>query len=185
MSMTIYGANPKLSDEIHWFALLRLYFLITFHGCPYLKWALFLCWYFVYLPLTAEISAICQKKVSAHPLCDGGMIPCLCVNSSVDICLISAPYFPTVYMSVHLWKRGSAVLCEIVMSTWPPCPWLLLFTVMCSVSLFGTLKWKQMCGSGEESSHEHLQMVMQFMGFNFREGSFLSAKNHCFETCCI
>lgn len=38
-------------------------------GCPYLKWALVFCWYFVYLPLTAEISAICQKKVRANHLC--------------------------------------------------------------------------------------------------------------------
>lgn len=127
-----------------------------------------------------------SKKGKRTPSVWWGMIPCLCVNSSVDICLISAPYFPTVYMSVHLWRRrGSTVSCEIVMSTWPPCPRLLLFTIMCSVSLFSTLKWKQMCGSGEESNHEHLQMTMQFMGFNFREGSFLSAKNlHCFETCC-
>lgn len=38
-------------------------------GCPYLKWALVFCWYFVYLPLTAEISAICQKKVRVNHLC--------------------------------------------------------------------------------------------------------------------
>lgn len=90
---------------------------IPLHGYPYLKWTLFLCWYFLYLPLTAEISAICQKKVRANYLCDGAWFP-------VFLCKFihwHLPHFCTmVYQYVHVTVcvcrgKGNNLACNIVM----------------------------------------------------------------------
>lgn len=74
-SDTFWETFQKAGERIYpW----RLAFFLSnpflFLWQPWQKRMILLCWYFVYLPLTAEISAICQKKVRWRHFYDGAWI---------------------------------------------------------------------------------------------------------------
>lgn len=105
---------------------------IFLHGCPYLKWALSMLIFCIPSPYSWNICYM-SKKGKSTPSVVGHDLLCLYVNSFIDICLIPAPWFLSMYMSLYLLKeKESDLACKIVMFKWPVFlfPFLLLLTCL-------------------------------------------------------